>query len=70
MLDRIRIEEALDLQQRSYQLLLWLSEAVPRGFVSFDTAHDYASSADAAKAWIEEHLTISRPAGGRRFEVT
>src|SRR5262249_2817330 len=66
MLERSRLEEALDLLRRSYQLLLWLGEAVPRGFVSFDTAHAYASSADSARAWIEEHYqnlpTIGKPA--------
>ena len=56
MLDRSQLEEALDFQQRSYQLLLWLSKAVPRGFISFDTAHDYASCAESARAWIEEHF--------------
>lgn len=62
-LDRGGLEEALELQHRSYQLLLWLSEAVPRGFVSFNTAHEYASAAESARAWILEHLENLPPRG-------
>jgi hypothetical protein len=63
-MDRTRLEEALDLQRRSYNLLLWLAEAVPRGFISFNTAHDYASSSESAKVWIEEHFD-NLPSGSR-----
>jgi hypothetical protein len=56
ILDLARLEEALDLQQRSYTLLKWLAQAIPRGFVAFDTAHAYADSAESAYAWIGEHF--------------
>ena len=56
MMERTRLEEALDLQHRSYELLKWLAEAIPRGFISFDTAHEYTSSAESARAWIDEHF--------------
>src|SRR5262245_34214653 len=55
MLDRARVEEAVELQRRSYELMLWLGQAVRRGFVSFDTAHEYAAAADSARDWILEH---------------
>lgn len=56
MLDPIRLEEAIDLQRRSYALLKWLADAIPRGFISFDTAHEYTDSAESALAWISEHF--------------
>lgn len=56
MLDPARLEEAIDLQRRSYALLRWLGDAIPRGFISFDTAHEYADSAESALAWISEHF--------------
>jgi hypothetical protein len=57
------LEEAVELQQRSYELLKWLSDAIPRGFVSFETAHDYVSSCDSALAWIGEHFDNLPPRG-------
>lgn len=63
MLDPGRLEQAIDLQRRSYALLKWMSEAIPRGFISFATAHDYADSARAALAWISEHFDNLPPAG-------
>jgi len=56
MLDPVRLAEAIDLQKRSYALLKWMAEAIPRGFISFETAHEYADSAAAASAWIGEHF--------------
>lgn len=64
MLDVARLREALELQKRSYTLLQWLSNAIPRGFISFDTAHDYADSAKSAFAWIREHFD-NLPAAAR-----
>jgi hypothetical protein len=55
MLERAQVEEAVELQRRSYQLVLWLKDAVRRGFVAFDTAHEYATTAESARAWILEH---------------
>ena len=39
------LQEALVIQDRAYRLLRWLGEAVERGFVAFDRAHDYATEA-------------------------
>jgi hypothetical protein len=55
MLDRARVEEAVELQRRSYELMVWLGQAVRRGFVSFDTAHEYATAQESARDWILEH---------------
>ena len=56
MLDREELLQAVDLHQRSYNLLLWLSTAISRGFVQFDRAHDYMDEAEAAADWIEGHF--------------
>jgi hypothetical protein len=56
VMDRVSLEEAIDLQKRSYTLLKWLADAIPRGFISFDTAHEYADSAECALAWVREHF--------------
>jgi hypothetical protein len=56
ILDPVRLEEVIDLQRRSYALLKWLADAIPRGFVSFDSVHEYADSAESALAWISQHF--------------
>jgi hypothetical protein len=62
VLDPVALEETIDLQRRSYALLKWLANAIPRGFISFDTAHDYADSAESALAWLGEHFDNLPPA--------
>ncbi len=39
MLDPNELRRAVDMQQRSYNLLQWIASAVKRGFVDFKTAH-------------------------------
>jgi len=56
MLQRDEVEVAIDLQQRSYRLLKWMAEAVKRGFVTFDTAHEYSTFPEAAQQWILGHF--------------
>ena len=55
MFERTQIERAVDLQQRSYQLLRWLTDAVERGFISFKAAHTFSTLPEATHAWIVEH---------------
>ncbi|MDJ0849997.1 MAG: hypothetical protein QNK04_16630 [Myxococcota bacterium] len=45
----------MDIQQRCYRLLTWLSSAVEKGFIRLGAAHRYASRSGAAAAWIREH---------------
>jgi hypothetical protein len=47
------LHRAVDLQQRSYRLLRWASEAVDDGRLEFETLHETASLSDAAFAWID-----------------
>lgn len=55
MFDRTQIALAIDLQRRSYQLLRWVANAIDKQFISFDTAHNYATFPEAAAGWIAEH---------------
>jgi hypothetical protein len=64
MLPRDQIENAVEIQQKSYKLLLWLADAIDRGFITFTRAHDYSSAADVAYEWIEEHYH-NLPEAGR-----
>lgn len=69
MLPRDQIEEAVDIQQRSYRLLRWMASAIDRGFIGFSRAHDYSTASDAARDWIREHFDNlppdARPVPGR-----
>lgn len=62
MFDPGELTRAVDLQKRSYALLRFLADAVKRGFVTFDTAHHYATLPAAAQAWIERHHDDLPPA--------
>src|SRR5258706_3669473 len=55
MLQHDRIENAVEIQRRSYKLLLWLVDAIDRGFITFTRAHDYTNAADAAREWLDQH---------------
>jgi hypothetical protein len=61
MLQEADIEQAVDLQARSYALLKWMAEGIRRGFIGFDAAHAYAHDAQAAAAWIERHYADLPP---------
>ena len=55
MLNLDKLTFAVDLQQQSYQLLKWMGDAVSKGLITFDAAHDYSSLPEAAEKWIAEH---------------
>ena len=56
MFVRDEIDRAVDLHQRSYQLLRWLGTAIEKGFIQFNRAHEYMDMDAAAKEWIERHM--------------
>jgi hypothetical protein len=56
MLNREELFQAVDLHERSYNLLLWLSTAISKGIIKFDRAHDYMDESEAAAAWIQGHF--------------
>ncbi len=55
MLDKILIEKAVLIQQRSFKLFKWIGDAMEQGFISFTRAHGYASATESAYDWIVEH---------------
>lgn len=55
MFNREEMINAVDMQERSYQLLKWMGEAVTKGFIDFKTAHEYSSLPEAASEWILAH---------------
>ena len=55
MFDQKQLHRLVDMQRRSYLLLDWMSQAVSKGFVKFDTAHDFATLPEAAEGWIRGH---------------
>ncbi len=62
MFERDLLEEAVDLQARSYALLRWMAEGIGRGFIGLEAAHAYAGDRDAAAAWIRRHYADLPPA--------
>jgi hypothetical protein len=63
MFERTSIENAVDLQQRSYKLLRWMADAVDRGFISTRAAHSFSTLPEAALAWLESHYNDLPRAG-------
>jgi hypothetical protein len=55
MLIRHEVERAVRLQACGYQLLKWLEKALKDGFIMPEAAGTYATSEDAAYAWLERH---------------
>jgi len=58
MLPRDQIIAAVDIQKRSYRLLLWLNDAIERGLVASHSAQACTSKAEAAHHWIQEFYRI------------
>jgi len=58
VLEAAALERAIELQQRSYKLLHWMTEAIDRGFISFGAAHDFASLPAATHVWLDRHYAV------------
>ena len=50
------LKRAVRIQQRTYRLLKWMNTAMDKGFISPETAHEYATASEVAKEWIEKHF--------------
>src|SRR6266481_7926236 len=61
MFDETRLREALRLQRKSYQLLLWAKEAVREGWLKMAELHGSMSTSEAARSWIERNLSSLPP---------
>jgi hypothetical protein len=55
LLAREQVEQAVELQARSYKLLQWLEKAFDDGFISPEAAHVYGSVEASAHSWISKH---------------
>ncbi len=55
MFDTAQLGEAIEIQNRAYKLIRWVDDAIERGFITFTSAHAYATDSEAASAWIAEH---------------
>jgi hypothetical protein len=55
MFDAAHLSEAVEIQNRAYKLIRWVGDAIERGFITFTSAHEYATDAEAASAWIADH---------------
>lgn len=70
MLNPSDMRRLVDLQERSYYLLKWVAQAISEGFISFTTAHQYATFPEAAEPWILRHyLNIPEDARPARDEL-
>ena len=54
MLPPKELRHAVELQQKSYQLLKWVENAIRGGFIDFQSAHDFTHLEQAAFAWMAE----------------
>ena len=68
MLFREQVEHTVRPQACGYQLLRWLEKALAAGFISPEAAGAYATSEDAAYAWLDKHY--SRVAGAASLALS
>jgi hypothetical protein len=66
MFDVDEVETVLELHRRTYRLILWVGNAIERGFIPFEKAHEYSTVIESAEAWLDQHYldlpTDARPA--------
>jgi hypothetical protein len=59
MVDEVSVRRAVDLQQRGYRLVRWLSTAIETRLLSFGQVHAALSFEEAARAWVlENHAAL------------
>lgn len=56
MFDPQELERVVDLQQKSYQLLRWVNDALRSGTLNFSTVHQADDVSEAAKQWVGRHF--------------
>jgi hypothetical protein len=55
MFDVDQLRRTIDLQEKSYKLLLWVNENLKKGTLDFGVAHEAMSGSQAAAEWIRRH---------------
>jgi hypothetical protein len=56
MLNESKLDEAVEIGDRAYRLLIWLNGAVESGFVSLEHAGCYVGDQEAAEGWLAKHF--------------
>lgn len=56
MFDPEDLERVVTLQQKSYQLLRWVNDALRSGTLNFNQVHEAADVSVAAKEWVGRHF--------------
>jgi len=70
MLIRNEVENAVRLQACGYELLKWMEKALTDGFITPEAAGTYATSEDAAYAWLDKHyLNLPENARPERYDL-
>jgi hypothetical protein len=64
MLPADDLKLAIDIQSRSYRLLRWVADAVGKGFIPPERAHEYADDSDSTYDWMNQHY-LNFPANAR-----
>ena len=62
MLNANELRQVVSMQQRSYQLLLWLAQLVDRRTLVVPAMHDGLADGEAARQWLEANLPGLPPA--------
>src|SRR5262245_21290178 len=55
MFEPASLNEVIDLQARSYRLLLWAKHALQSNLLNFGVMHNARAAAEAAEEWIGRH---------------
>lgn len=58
MLQIDRITNAIEIQQTSYKLLMWLGREIGNGVINFTNSHSGSSASDNSYSWIQEHYDL------------
>lgn len=56
MFDSEELERVVSLQQKSYQLLRWVNDALRSGTLNFNKVHEAADVSVAAQEWVGRHF--------------
>lgn len=60
-LDLRELLPLVEMQSRSYRLLLWMADAIPRGFLRFDEVHEHSTMPEAGTHWLRTHYRSVPP---------
>lgn len=59
--DLAELSEAVELQRKSYGLLLWMAERIRQGTFAFHATRHYGTAMEAAREWLRTHAAEIPP---------